>query len=139
MQIFALLASAVILVWLIFVYGIEAALTFATLLSGGVWLGYKLFGNDQPVAVQEGQPASEDAPLLLDYSRSLLREARARLGDSDKYLYVAADAYRMHPFVAAALKKLPREEVFVQTKTRAKNAKAAQADIERFRRELGTS
>lgn len=48
-----------------------------------------------------------------------------------------ADAYRMHSSVAAALKELPREEVFVQTKTRAKNAKAAKADIERFRRELG--
>ena len=37
--------------------------------------------------------------VLLDYSRSLLREARDRLGDSDKYLYVAADAYHL-PFAA---------------------------------------
>ena len=49
-----------------------------------------------------------------------------------------ADGYRMHPFVRAALKELPREEIFVQTKTRAKNAQAAKDDIERFRRELGT-
>lgn len=35
--------------------------------------------------------------VLLDYSRSLLREARAHLGHSDQYLFVAADAYHM-PF-----------------------------------------
>jgi SAM-dependent methyltransferase len=35
--------------------------------------------------------------VLLDYSRSLLREARERLGDSERYLYVAADAYHL-PF-----------------------------------------
>lgn len=48
-----------------------------------------------------------------------------------------ADAYRMHGFVAAAIKDLPRDELFLQTKTRAKNAEAAKADIERFRQELG--
>ena len=35
--------------------------------------------------------------VLLDYSRSLLREARANLGNSERYLYVAADAYHI-PF-----------------------------------------
>jgi predicted aldo/keto reductase-like oxidoreductase len=49
-----------------------------------------------------------------------------------------ADAYRMHPFVRAALKQLPREEIFIQTKTRAKDARKAKEDIERFRRELDT-
>jgi len=48
-----------------------------------------------------------------------------------------ADMYRIHPFVGAALKELPREEMFIQTKTTAKNAEKAKADIERFRRELG--
>lgn len=48
-----------------------------------------------------------------------------------------ADMYRIHPFVGAALKELPREEMFIQTKTTAKNADKAKADIERFRRELG--
>jgi len=37
--------------------------------------------------------------VLLDYSRSQLLQARERLGDSDKYVYVAADIYRL-PFVA---------------------------------------
>ncbi len=35
--------------------------------------------------------------VLLDYSRSQLKQARERLGDSDRYIYVAADIYRL-PF-----------------------------------------
>lgn len=35
--------------------------------------------------------------VLLDYSRTQLEQAQARLGRSDKYVYVAADAYRL-PF-----------------------------------------
>ena len=47
-----------------------------------------------------------------------------------------ADAYKMHPAVCHALKELPREEFFIQTKTRAKDADAAKADVERFLQEL---
>ncbi|HMA06996.1 MAG TPA: class I SAM-dependent methyltransferase, partial [Ramlibacter sp.] len=36
--------------------------------------------------------------VLVDYSRSQLEQARARLGDSGRYVYVAADIYRL-PFV----------------------------------------
>lgn len=36
--------------------------------------------------------------VLLDYSRTQLEQARQRLGISDKYIYVAADVYRL-PFV----------------------------------------
>ncbi|MBI4772545.1 MAG: class I SAM-dependent methyltransferase, partial [Chloroflexi bacterium] len=36
--------------------------------------------------------------VLLDYSRSQLRQAQERLGRAPRYLYVAADAYRL-PFV----------------------------------------
>ena len=39
-----------------------------------------------------------DRIVLLDYSRTQLEQAQARLGASDKYIYVAADAYRL-PFV----------------------------------------
>lgn len=49
-----------------------------------------------------------------------------------------ADAYRMHPAVRAALKELPREEFFIQTKMRARDAQKAKADLERFRQELKT-
>lgn len=37
--------------------------------------------------------------VLLDYSRTQLEQARARLGDSPRYIYVAADIYKL-PFVA---------------------------------------
>ncbi len=36
--------------------------------------------------------------VLLDYSRTQLEQARQRLGESERYIYVAADAYRL-PFV----------------------------------------
>ncbi len=36
--------------------------------------------------------------VLLDYSRTQLEQARQRLGSSDRYIYVAADIYRL-PFV----------------------------------------
>lgn len=36
--------------------------------------------------------------VLLDYSTTQLQQARARLGDSTRYVYVAADVYRL-PFV----------------------------------------
>jgi ubiquinone/menaquinone biosynthesis C-methylase UbiE len=39
-----------------------------------------------------------DRIVLLDYSRTQLERAQQRLGTSDKYIYVAADAYRL-PFV----------------------------------------
>lgn len=39
-----------------------------------------------------------DRIVLLDYSRTQLEQAQQRLGKSDKYIYVAADIYRL-PFV----------------------------------------
>src|SRR5687767_920709 len=36
--------------------------------------------------------------VLLDYSRTQLEQAQQRLGKSDKYIYIAADAYRL-PFI----------------------------------------
>jgi ubiquinone/menaquinone biosynthesis C-methylase UbiE len=39
-----------------------------------------------------------DRIVLLDYSRTQLEQAQGRLGKSDKYIYVAADVYRL-PFV----------------------------------------
>lgn len=39
-----------------------------------------------------------DRVVLLDYSRTQLEQALARLGSSDKYIYVAADVYHL-PFV----------------------------------------
>ena len=50
----------------------------------------------------------------------------------------AADSYGSHPHVAEALKHVPRDKVTVLTKTWARDAARARADIERFRSELGT-
>jgi len=50
----------------------------------------------------------------------------------------AADSYGSHPHVAEALKHVPRDKVTVLTKTWARDATTARADIERFRSELGT-
>jgi len=41
-----------------------------------------------------------DRVVLLDYSSTQLAQARERLGDSDRYIFVAADIYRL-PFVDA--------------------------------------
>ena len=38
--------------------------------------------------------------VLLDYSRTQLQQARAKLGDSPRYIYVAADIYKL-PFINA--------------------------------------
>jgi aryl-alcohol dehydrogenase-like predicted oxidoreductase len=50
----------------------------------------------------------------------------------------AADAYGSHPHVAEALKHVQRDKVTVLTKTWARDAATARADLDRFRRELGT-
>src|SRR5215468_8450492 len=49
----------------------------------------------------------------------------------------SADSYGSHPHVADALKHVSRDKVTVLTKTWARDAKSARADLERFRRELG--
>src|SRR5437588_3148359 len=48
-----------------------------------------------------------------------------------------ADQYGSHIYLRDALKGLPRDRLFLQTKTRATTAEMAKADIERFRQELG--
>ena len=50
----------------------------------------------------------------------------------------AADSYGSHEHVAEALKHVPRDNVTVLTKTWARDPATARADLDRFRRELGT-
>jgi len=50
----------------------------------------------------------------------------------------AADSYGSHPHVAEALKHVARDKVTVMTKTWARDAATARADLDRFRKELGT-
>jgi aryl-alcohol dehydrogenase-like predicted oxidoreductase len=50
----------------------------------------------------------------------------------------SADAYGSHPHVAEALKHVPRDKVTVLTKSWSRDPKDFRADLDRFRRELGT-
>jgi aryl-alcohol dehydrogenase-like predicted oxidoreductase len=50
----------------------------------------------------------------------------------------AADSYGSHPHVAEALKDVQRDKVTLLTKTWARDPATARADLDRFRRELGT-
>ena len=50
----------------------------------------------------------------------------------------SADSYGSHPHVAEALKHVPRDKVTVMTKTWSRDAASARADLDRFRKELGT-
>jgi 1-deoxyxylulose-5-phosphate synthase len=50
----------------------------------------------------------------------------------------AADSYGSYPHVAEALKHIQRDKVTVLTKTWARDPATARADLDRFRRELGT-
>jgi 1-deoxyxylulose-5-phosphate synthase len=49
----------------------------------------------------------------------------------------SADSYGSHPYVAAAIRQLPRDKVTVLTKTDTRDAAGVRADLDRFRRELG--
>ena len=49
----------------------------------------------------------------------------------------SADSYGSHPYVAAAVKQLPRDKVTLLTKTDTRDAAGVRADLDRFRRELG--
>jgi len=49
-----------------------------------------------------------------------------------------ADQYGTHPHIKEALKRVPREKVAVLSKTSASTDKDMRADLDRFRRELGT-
>src|SRR5579864_7466142 len=50
----------------------------------------------------------------------------------------SADSYGSHPHVAEALKHVPRDKVTVLTKSWARDAASMRADLDRFRKELGT-
>jgi aryl-alcohol dehydrogenase-like predicted oxidoreductase len=58
--------------------------------------------------------------------------------DQGLRFFDSADAYGSHPHVAEALKHVPRDKVTILTKTWARDAATARADLDRFRRELGT-
>ncbi len=58
--------------------------------------------------------------------------------DNGLRFYDGADSYGSHPYIAAALKTMPRDKVCVLTKSDTRDPAGMRADIDRFRRELGT-
>lgn len=58
--------------------------------------------------------------------------------DQGLRFFDAADSYGSHPYVAEALKHIPRDNATVLTKTFSRDPKTARADLDRFRKELGT-
>jgi aryl-alcohol dehydrogenase-like predicted oxidoreductase len=58
--------------------------------------------------------------------------------DQGLRFFDAADSYGSHPHVAEALKQVSRDKVTVLTKTWARDPAGARADLDRFRKELGT-
>src|SRR5579863_8254726 len=58
--------------------------------------------------------------------------------DQGLRFFDSADSYGSHPHVAKALKQVPRDKVTVLTKTWARDPATARADLDRFRKELGT-
>jgi aryl-alcohol dehydrogenase-like predicted oxidoreductase len=49
----------------------------------------------------------------------------------------SADSYGSHPYVASALKQIPRDKVTVLTKTDNRDPAGVREDLDRFRKELG--
>jgi len=58
--------------------------------------------------------------------------------DQGLFFWDTADGYRTHPHVSEALKRVPRQNVTILTKTRARTAEEMRADLDRFRQELAT-
>src|SRR5437764_14265500 len=58
--------------------------------------------------------------------------------DQGLRFFDAADSYGSHPHVAEALKHVKRDQVTVLSKSWARDPATARADLDRFRKELGT-
>lgn len=68
-EIILLIGITAIFVWLLYAFGIEPALTFATVISGVIWGLYLLFKRKfRPPADAEKEAVKE--PLMVDYARS---------------------------------------------------------------------
>lgn len=86
------------------------------------------------LAIGTGSNGAEQRELGVDGLAKLLHYGLDR-GIS---WWETADLYKTHPHVRAALAGVERSRVVITSKTAAKDAAGARADIERFRRELDT-
>jgi 1-deoxyxylulose-5-phosphate synthase len=57
--------------------------------------------------------------------------------DNGLRFFDTADSYGSHPYVASAIKQLPRDKVVVMTKSDHRDPAIMRADLDRFRKELG--
>jgi aryl-alcohol dehydrogenase-like predicted oxidoreductase len=77
-----------------------------------------------------------------DQTRQLGLEGLANLleagFDQGVTFWDSADQYGSHPHLKLALSRVPREKVTVLTKTHARTEKEMRADLDRYRKELGT-
>lgn len=81
-----------------------------------------------------GKKSNQTRKLGIQGLADLLQEAF----DRGVRFWDSADQYGTHPHLREALKRVRREEVVILTKTHASTAEEMKADLDRFRRELGT-
>lgn len=81
-----------------------------------------------------GGSSNQTKRLGLKGLGDLLRAAH----DNGVFFWDCADQYGTHPHIKEGLKSVPREKVAILSKTHASTVAEMKADIDRFRRELGT-
>lgn len=81
-----------------------------------------------------GGSSNQTKKLGLEGVSNMMRTAF----DNGINFWDSADQYGTHPHIKESLKKTPREKVVILSKTHASTAAEMKADIDRFRREIGT-
>lgn len=138
-------------------------LTSAAYGVGAAWLGTKMTGRAFAVPALTQKFSAADTVVLgstgIHTSRLAMGTGTVGVGhhshqtalgikglsdlllngyDHGLRFFDSADSYGSHPHVAEALKHVPRDKVTVLTKSWARDPVEMRADIDRFRRELGT-
>src|SRR5438309_5984383 len=138
-------------------------LTTAAYGAGAAWLASKMTGRALAMPELTKKVSASDTVVL---GNTAIRTSRLAMGtgtvgvghhshqtalgikglsemllngyDHGLRFFDAADSYGSHPHVAEALKHIQRDRVTVLTKTWARDPATARADLDRFRKELGT-
>ena len=134
--------------------------------AGAAWLGSKTLAARLTFAAMPPLPRKYSATDMVTLGNTGIQTSRLAMGtgtvgsghhshqtalgvdglsrlllsgyDNGLRFFDAADSYGSHPHVAAALKQVDREKVTLLTKSWARDAAGMRADLDRFRRELGT-
>lgn len=136
----------------------------ATLAAGALWIGGKAMAAR--LAAMAPLPQKYSAADVVTLGKTGIQTSRLAMGtgtvgsgghshqtalgvgglsgllqngyDNGLRFFDAADSYGSHPHVADALKHVDRSKVTLLTKSWARDAAGMRADLDRFRRELGT-